>query len=130
MTNRKRRRREGAKGHPLRLTAPYLRSVTFFRSLVDMLPFMRLRRAQEAIVDAEAISLIRSASDDEAAYQTARSLMRMAREQGDRQATTLYARVAVRIADVTGRRIGPGRDVGERYGEPTREIDGERTRRL
>ena len=95
-----------------------------------MLPFMRLRRAQEAIVDAEAISLIRASADDEAAYQTARKLMRMARDEGDRQATTLYARVAVRIADVTGRRIGSDRDVGERYGEPTREIDGERTRRL
>ncbi len=92
-----------------------------------MLPFMRLRRAQEAIIDAEAISLIRSAADDEAAYQTARQLMRMARDRGDRQATQLYARVAVRIADVTGRRIGPNRDVGERYGPPTRQIEGERT---
>lgn len=77
-----------------------------FRAILDLIPFMHLRQAQAAIVDAEAISLIRSSADDEAAYQTARKLMRMAREQDDRQATKLYSLVAVRIAEVTGRQIG------------------------
>jgi hypothetical protein len=90
---------------------------------------MRLRRAQEAVVDSEAISLIRSAADDEAAYQQARQVMRLARERGDVESARLYARVAVRIAEVTGRQIGQASDVGARYQEPTRELDGERTRR-
>jgi hypothetical protein len=107
---------------------PYLLQVTLFRTLADMLPFMRFRRAQEAVVDAEAISLIRSAADDEAAYQTARQVMRAARERGDRESARLYARVAVRIADVTGRQIGSDRDVGGRYQDPTRVIEGERTK--
>lgn len=101
--------------------------MTFFHALLDLIPFMRLRRAKAAIVDAEAISLIRSSADDEAAYQTARKLMRMAREQGDRQATQLYSLVAVRIAEVTGRQIGKEIE-GNRYGPPTRVIDGDRTR--
>lgn len=101
--------------------------MTFFRALHDLIPFVRFRRAQAAFVDAEAISLIRSSADDEAAYQTARKLMRMAREQGDRQATKLYSLVAVRIAEVTGRQIGKEIE-GDRYGPPTRVIDGERTR--
>jgi hypothetical protein len=101
--------------------------MTFFRALLDLIPLMRLRRAQAAIVDAEAISLIRSSADDEAAYQTAHKLMRMAREQDDRQATKLYSLVAVRIAEVTGRQIGKEIE-GNRYGPPTRVVDGDRTR--
>ena len=93
-----------------------------------MMPFMRIRRAQECIVDGEAISLIRSSANDEAAYQTARRLMRMARERGDQETMTLYTRVALRIADVTGRAIGKG--VAPRYGQPTRVIEGDRTKRI
>lgn len=101
--------------------------MTSFRALLDLIPFVRFRRAKAAIVDMEAISLIRSSADDEAAYQTARKLMRMAREQDDRQATQLYSLVAVRIAEVTGRQIGKEIE-GNRYGPPTRVIDGDRTR--
>jgi hypothetical protein len=49
------------------------------------------------------------------------------REQGDRQATQLDSLVAVRIAEVTGRQIGKEIE-GNRYGPPTRVIDGDRTR--
>ena len=38
------------------------------------------------------------------------------------------ARVAMRIADVTGRRIGPIDSGQQRYVEPTRKMDGERTK--
>jgi hypothetical protein len=91
-----------------------------------MIPLMRLRRAQEAIVDAEAIFLIRGHSTDEAAYQAARNVMRLARKGGDRESAQLYARVAMRIAALTGRQIGPSQDVGDRYQEPKRLIKGDR----
>ena len=106
---------------------PYVFDMALFRSLFDMLPVMRLRRAQEAVVDAEAISLIRSAADDEAAYRAAREIMRVAHERGDRESARLFARVAMRIAAVTGRQIGQSRDVGERYQQPTLRIKGDRT---
>lgn len=98
------------------------------RSLLDLIPIIRLRRAQEAVVDAEAISLIRAHDTHEAAYKQARAVSRLARERGDRDGARLYARVATRIAAVTGRRIGPVERGEERYGKATREIDGERTR--
>jgi hypothetical protein len=96
-------------------------------SFVDFFPFTPVRRAHEAFVDAEAISLIRSAKDDETAYQQARQVMRLARERGDFQAAKLYTRIAIRISEVTGRQIGPSDAVGERYQEPTRRIDADKT---
>jgi hypothetical protein len=98
------------------------------RAVLDLIPFVRRHRAWEAVVDTEAISLIRANDTGEAAYQQARDVSRLAREQGDRDGARLYARVAMRIADVTGRTIGPVDGGQQRYSEPTREIDGERTR--
>jgi hypothetical protein len=93
-------------------------------SILDHLPLIGAWRQRRMLIDAEAISLIRSSTDDETAYQAARQLMRLAREGGDRQAATLYAKVAVTIASVTGRAIGKG--VSPRYAAPTHGIDGER----
>lgn len=98
------------------------------RALLDLIPFIHRRRAREAVVDAEAVWLIRAHDTGEAAYQQARDVSRLAREQGDRDSAWLYARVAMRIADVTGRRIGPIDSGQQRYVEPTRKIDGEGTK--
>jgi hypothetical protein len=95
--------------------------------LIDLIPRLRRGRAQEVVVDVEAISLIRTSENDEAAYQTARAVMRLAREKHDRSTEQLFARIAVRIADVTGRQIGPSREVGDRYQAPKRQIEGDRT---
>jgi hypothetical protein len=102
--------------------------VTHFREIFDIVPFLRTRRVRETIVDTETISLLRSATNDEAAYQTARDLMRLARDRGDHEMATLYTRVAVRIAEITGRAIGKG--ISPRYGQPTRVIEGDRTKRI
>jgi hypothetical protein len=96
-------------------------------SSVEFFPFTRVRRAQEAFVDAEAISLIRSAKDDETAYQQARQVMRFVHELGDFQTAKTYTRIAIRISEATGRQIGPSDAVGERYQEPTRRIDADKT---
>lgn len=96
--------------------------------LLDVLPIIGTIRRRRALIDVEAISLLRSSPDAESAYQTARNLMRLAREQGDKKATSLYAKVAVRIAALSGRKIGPVDHGEHRYGEATRQIDGERTR--
>ncbi len=107
---------------------PYMSCVTHFRELFEIVPFLRTRRVRETIVDTEAVSLLRSATNDEAAYQTARDLMRLARDRGDHETATLYTRVAIRIAEITGRAIGKG--VSPRYGQPTRVIEGDRTKRI
>jgi len=96
--------------------------------LLDGLPFIGTIRRRRALIDAEAISLLRSSPDAESAYQTARDLMRLAREHGDKKATRLYAKVAVRIASLTGRKIGPVDHGERRYSESRRQSDGERTR--
>jgi hypothetical protein len=106
---------------------PYLSIMLTVPDILDRLPIIGTWRRRALFIDAEAISLIREARDNETAYQTARNLMRLARARGDREATALYSRVAVRIADVTGRRIGKG-GPEPRYGIPSREIDGEVTR--
>lgn len=98
------------------------------RALLNLIPIIHRRRAREAAVDAEALWLIRAHDTGEAAYQQARDVARLARERGDRDGAWLYARVAMRIADVTGRRIGPIDSGQQRYVEPTRKIDGERTK--
>lgn len=76
------------------------------RSVLDFIPFIRARRAREAVADAEALALLKANADDEAAYRQARDLSRLARVKGDLDAAKLYARVAVKIAALTGRRIG------------------------
>lgn len=106
----------------------YMSRVTLFRDLFDIVPFLRTRRISETVVDTETVSLLRSATNDEAAYQTARDLMRLARDRGDNEIATLYTRVAIRIAEITGRAIGKG--VSPRYGQPTRVIEGDRTKRI
>jgi hypothetical protein len=111
----------------LTLFSHYIAIMPSLHALLDRLPVIGPFRRRELVVDAEAISLIRASTDDEAAYQTARDLMRLARDRADHRAETLYAKVAVRIADVTGRRIGKG-GPEPRYGIPSREIDGEVTR--
>ena len=107
---------------------PYMSRVTLFRDLFDVVPFLRRWRVQETIVDTETVSLLRSAANDEAAYQSARDLMRLARDRGYHEMATLYTRVAIRIAEITGRAIGKG--VSPRYGKPTRVVEGDRTKRI
>jgi hypothetical protein len=107
---------------------PYMSCVTHFRNLLDIVPFLRTRRIRETIVDTETISLAQSATNDEAAYQTARDLMRLARDRGDHETAMLYMRVAIRIAEITGRAIGKA--ISPRYGQPTRVIEGDRTKRI
>jgi hypothetical protein len=51
-------------------------------------------------------------------------MMRLARERGDGADEAFHAKVAVRIAAVTGRAIGKG--ISPRYGVPTHRISGER----
>ena len=75
---------------------PYISRVTHFRDLFDIVPFLRTRRMRETIVDTETVSLLRSMTNDEAAYQTARDLMRLARIRGDHEMATLYTRRANR----------------------------------
>lgn len=77
------------------------------RSLLDFIPFVRVWRAREAVADAEASALLQANADGEAAYGQARDLARLARQRGDVEAARLYARTAVRIAAMIGRRIGP-----------------------
>jgi hypothetical protein len=91
--------------------------------MLDLLPIIGPLRRRRALINAEAIALIRTSVDDEAAYKAARELMRRAREQGDRNAEILYSKVAVTIAAVTGRAIGKG--ISPRYAQPTHRIDGE-----
>jgi hypothetical protein len=107
---------------------PYMSHMIYFRELLDIVPFLRTRRVRETIVDTETVSLLRSATNNEAAYQTARDLMRLARDRGDHETAMLYTRVAIRIAEITGRAIGKG--VSPRYGQPTRVIEGDRTKRI
>lgn len=102
--------------------------VALFRDLFDIVPFLRTRRIRETFVDTVTVSLFRPATNYEAAYQTARDLMRLARDRGDHEMATLYTRVAIRIAEITGRAIGKG--VSPRYSQPTRVIEGDRTRRI
>jgi hypothetical protein len=94
--------------------------VTLFERLPLIGPWCR----RQALIDSEAISLLQSAADPEDAYQTARKLMRLAREQGDQVTESLFAKIAVRIACVTGRVIGKG--ISPRYAMPTYMIDGDR----
>jgi hypothetical protein len=93
-------------------------------ALLDRLPVIGLFRRRQRLIDAEAISLLRTSDDHELAYQTARKLMRLSRERGDHASEILFAKVAVRIASVTGRAIGKG--ISPRYATPTHMIDGDR----
>ncbi len=95
-------------------------------SMLDVIPFFRRRKELDEVIDAETISLL-SKADEEGAYQTARKLMRLARENGDRLSEKIYGKVAVRIAEVTGRRIGPKTYEDRRSISPTRRIEGCRT---
>jgi hypothetical protein len=93
-------------------------------TFLDRLPVIGPHRRRRAVIDAEAIRLVRSTTSAESAYRSARDLMRLARERGDGADEALYSRVAVRIAAVTGRSIGKG--VSPRYGVPTHRIHGDR----
>jgi hypothetical protein len=100
--------------------------VMVFRELLN---FIDRYRPRERLIDQLAIEFLQD-HDPEVAYQQARKLMRLSREKGDRAMEKLHAKAAVRIAALTGRRIG-GRDAGDAlYGQPTRMIDGDRTLRL
>lgn len=59
------------------------------------------------VADAEAFALLQANDDGEAAYRQARDLARLARQRGELGGAKLYARVAIQIAAITGRRIGP-----------------------
>ncbi len=96
-------------------------------AVLNWIPIIDCAPAREALVDAETISLIQAHDTDEMAYKAARGAARLAREQGDREAARHYARVAVRIAAVAGRVVGP-LEGSKRYGKPKREIIGDRTK--
>jgi predicted adenine nucleotide alpha hydrolase (AANH) superfamily ATPase len=106
-------------------SVPHKRAM-MVRRLLNLLDRFRPR---EQFVDETAIEFVQDYEPEEA-YQQARKLMRLSRENGDRAMETFHAQVAVRIAALTGRRIG-GRDAGDAlYGQPTRMIDGGRTLRI
>lgn len=101
------------------------------RSMLTLFWFMRRRRAFDSLVDDEALALIEE-HEPEIAYQRARTLERAAHLSGDRRTAYLFAKVARRVADVTGRHIGPierWRSTA-RYGSPRRRIRGRKTERL
>lgn len=93
-------------------------------TLLDRLPLIGHMRRRQALIDTEAIGLLRASDNHESAYQMARKLMRLAREQGDWTMETLFAKVAVRVAAVTGRAIGKG--ISPRYSTPTHMVYGDR----
>lgn len=95
-------------------------------SFLDAVDRLRWRHRE---IDDTAIEFFR-AHDPEEAYQLARRLMRLARTEGDPVMERFHARVAVRISELTGRRIGRSGSGNALYGEPTRIIDGERTMRV
>jgi secreted PhoX family phosphatase len=97
-----------------------------FRGLLN---FVERFRPREKLIDQLAIEFLQDHEPEEA-YQQARQVMRLSRDQRDWTMEKLHAKVAVRIAAITGRRIA-GKDAGEElYGQPTRMIDGTRTMRI
>ena len=100
-------------------------------SLLDWLPWIANWHARRALVEAEAIELVARHAPEEA-YQLARSLMKFARSKDDDTMDAFYSKVALIVADLTGRNIGPIDTYAgqERYGPPRREIVGDRTRRV
>jgi hypothetical protein len=98
-------------------------------ALRNLLNLIDRFRPREKLIDELAIEFVQD-HDPEAAYSQARKLMRLSREREDRAMEKLHARVAVRVAALTGRRIG-GKDAGDAlYGRPSRMIDGDRTIRI
>ncbi len=92
--------------------------------LLDRLPVIGHLRRRQAVIDMLAITLLRTSASAEDAYQAARQSMRDARDRRDWHAERTFAKVAVRVAEVTGRAIGKG--MSPRYGEPTHRIEDER----
>jgi hypothetical protein len=97
--------------------------------MLNRIAFFRRREELDEVIDAETIGLLGEA-DEEAAYQTARELMRLARERGDHSVERLYGKVAVRIAEITGRQIGPKAYEDNRSISPKRRIEGGRTLKI
>jgi len=93
--------------------------------------WFQLQRELERLIDEETISLVRS-RDPEEAYQIARTLERKKRSDGDARMARYFAKVAMRVADLTGRTIGPvdGYSGQSRYGAPRRRITNGRTKRI
>ncbi len=102
------------------------------KALITQLFWTAVRRDKlAAMVDEQAIQLLKKL-EREAAYQQARDLQRAAQTEGDHQTARFFARVAICIADLTGRQIGPvdRSDPSPRYGRARRQINGQRTRRV
>lgn len=95
--------------------------------------FLRTIRWREldVLVDQEAISLVET-REKEDAYQTARALERARQTEGGWRMARFFAKVAVRVADLTGRRIGPVDTYGgeSRYGPARRRVNNGRTERI
>lgn len=103
----------------------------FVRWLAEAAGWFARRRELERLIDEEAIALVEE-RDQEEAYQTARTLERTKRAEGDVRMGRYFAKVAVRVADLTGRQIGPIDAYGgqSRYGPPRRRIANGRTERM
>jgi hypothetical protein len=80
------------------------------------------------MVDDQAIAFTEK-YEREVAYQNARLLQRKARFERDLRAACFFTLVALRVADITGRHVGPIERGGNtaRYGLPRRRINGRRT---
>jgi hypothetical protein len=94
-----------------------------------LLNFLDRFRPRERVIDETAIEFLQDHEPEEA-YQQARMLMRLSRQNGDRAMKKFHAKVAVRIASLTGRRIGGKYAGDDLYGQPTRMIDSCRTLRI
>ena len=93
------------------------------------------RKARQEAIDAEAITLLAEADkkypgEHYAAYSQARALMRLSRSKEDAELERFYAKVAVRIAAVVGRRIGPKEYLESRDIPPTLRIENGRLVKL
>ncbi len=86
------------------------------------------RRNVAELIDEQAITLTEQ-YERELAYQSARLLQRKAHCERDLRTALFLNMVAVRVADITGRHIGPiERDSSaSRYGRARRRINGRRT---
>lgn len=99
------------------------------KSTIERLPIIGSWLARRRAVDAETIQILGELVEEDA-YQRARALSRLAREKRDHEMEVFFRKVARRISQVTGRRVGP-KEYGERrYGDPTHRIDGEEIVRI
>ena len=100
-----------------------------------MMMWIARRKTRLEAIDAEAIALLAEAretdpSEHNAAYGQARDLMRLSRSKDDAELERFYAKVAVRIAAVIGRRIGPKEYLESRDVPPTLRIENGRLTRI